>query len=145
MLNTAGGILYMPFAQSPHSSDRADILGRSERIPQQAKGVQLHQPLAFLHVRFAARKIFGVARIHQKDLQSLLFQDIVYGEPVNACLLYTSARRGGVLAQRRWESFALAAGAKPPFLCSALNNRHDDIVFQLRKDEYCLLYTSRCV
>jgi SAM-dependent methyltransferase len=53
--------------------------------------------------------------------------------------MYAEARRGGVLAQRRWESFALAAGAKPPFLCSALNNRHDDIVFQLRKDEYVVL------
>jgi len=53
--------------------------------------------------------------------------------------MYAEARRGGVLGQRHWESFAPAPGAKPPFLCSALNNRHDDIVFQPRKDEYIIL------
>jgi SAM-dependent methyltransferase len=55
--------------------------------------------------------------------------------------LYAESRRGGVLADRRWANFEPEPGAKPPFLCSALNNRHDDIVFQPRKDEYiCLAF-----
>lgn len=55
--------------------------------------------------------------------------------------LYAEARRGGVLAHRRWDTFEPQPGAEPPFLCSALNNRHDDIVFQPRKDEYiCLAF-----
>ncbi len=55
--------------------------------------------------------------------------------------LYADSRRGGVLAHRRWESFEPEAGARPPFLCSAVNNRHNDIVFQPRKDEYlCLAF-----
>ena len=55
--------------------------------------------------------------------------------------LYADQRRGGVLAHRRWEPVVPEPGAKPPFLCSAVNNRHNDIVFQPRKDEYlCLAF-----
>jgi SAM-dependent methyltransferase len=57
--------------------------------------------------------------------------------------LYADSRRGGVLAHRRWESFEPAPGANPPFLCSAVNNRHNDVVFQPKKDEYlCLALLS---
>jgi SAM-dependent methyltransferase len=55
--------------------------------------------------------------------------------------LYADSRRGGVLAHRIWETFDPTPGARPPFLCSAVNNRHNDIVFQPRKDEYlCLAF-----
>ncbi len=55
--------------------------------------------------------------------------------------LYADQRRGGVLAHRLWQPFKPEPGAKPPFLCSAVNNRHNDIVFQARKDEYlCLAF-----
>ena len=55
--------------------------------------------------------------------------------------LYADARRGGILGHRHWENVEPETGAAPPFLCSALNNRHDDIVFQPRKDEYiCLAF-----
>ena len=53
--------------------------------------------------------------------------------------LYEDSRRGGLVAHRRWAPVRPLAGAKPPFLCSAVNNRHNDIVFQPRKDEYMVL------
>jgi len=34
-------------------------------------------PLAFLHVRLAPRKVFCVARIHRKHLQPVLFQNVI--------------------------------------------------------------------
>jgi tRNA (mo5U34)-methyltransferase len=57
--------------------------------------------------------------------------------------LYADSRRGGVLAHRRWEAAIPAPGAAPPFLCSAVNNRHNDTIFQPRKDEYlCLAFLN---
>ncbi|MEP6717014.1 MAG: DUF1698 domain-containing protein [Terriglobia bacterium] len=54
-------------------------------------------------------------------------------------LQYVDSRRGGLIAHRRWEP--VAATTAPPFLCSAVNNRHNDSVFQPRKDEYvCLAF-----
>ncbi len=53
--------------------------------------------------------------------------------------LYVDSRRGGLVAHRRWETVQPVAGSTPPFLCSAVNNRHNDIVFQPRKDEYMVL------
>jgi SAM-dependent methyltransferase len=49
---------------------------------------------------------------------------------------YAADRRGGLVAHRRWEPVAAAPGTQPPFLYSAVNNRHDDNIFQPRKDEY---------
>ncbi len=54
--------------------------------------------------------------------------------------LYTDTRRGGLVAHRRWEAIQPVPGQAPPFLCSAVNNRHGDIVFQPRKDEYMCLF-----
>ncbi len=53
--------------------------------------------------------------------------------------LYVDSRRGGLVAHRRSEPVTPQPGAEPPFLCSALNNRHDDVVFQPGKDEYMVL------
>jgi tRNA (mo5U34)-methyltransferase len=56
-------------------------------------------------------------------------------------LKYVDSRRGGLVAHRRWSGITPEAGAAPPFLCSAVNNRHNDILFQPRKDEYmCLAF-----
>lgn len=52
--------------------------------------------------------------------------------------LYVDSRRCGLLAHRVWEPFS-DSGREPPFLRSALNNRHNDTVFQPRKDEYLVL------
>src|ERR1019366_7079787 len=49
--------------------------------------------------------------------------------------------RGGLVAYRQWAPVTPARNVDPPFLCSAVNNRHNDIVFQPRKDEYlCLAF-----
>lgn len=54
---------------------------------------------------------------------------------------YVVDRRGGLVAHRRWERLTTEPGATPPFLRSAINNRHDDNVFQPNKDEYlCLAF-----
>ncbi len=53
--------------------------------------------------------------------------------------LYTDSRRGGLIAHRRWEQPQPPFTKSRPFLCSALNNRHNDILFQPRKDEYMIL------
>lgn len=75
--------------------------------------------------------------------------------PTTACLMamarsagfprvdfkYVDSRRGGLVAHRCWEPFTPATGTRPPFLCSAVNNRHNDVIFQPRKDEYlCLAF-----
>jgi SAM-dependent methyltransferase len=54
-------------------------------------------------------------------------------------LRYVDQRRGGLLAHRRWEPVTPEPGVKAPFLCSAVNNRHNDNLFQPRKDEYVVL------
>jgi tRNA (mo5U34)-methyltransferase len=55
--------------------------------------------------------------------------------------LYTDTRRAGLIAHRRWEPVTAQPGHPPPFLCSAVNNRHKDTIFQRGKDEYmCLAF-----
>ncbi len=54
--------------------------------------------------------------------------------------LYGHSRRGGLIAHRRWEHVESQPGVAAPFLCSAVNNRHGDILFEPRKDEYAVLY-----
>lgn len=70
--------------------------------------------------------------------QALLAMTRSAGFP-RAELRYVDQRRGGVLAHRKWEPVAAAPGSKTPFLCSAVNNRHHDTLFQPRKDEYLVL------
>jgi SAM-dependent methyltransferase len=53
--------------------------------------------------------------------------------------LYVDSRRCGLAAHRMWEPLIAEPRAVAPFLCSAVNNRHNDIVFQPRKDEYLIL------
>src|ERR1017187_9498070 len=49
-LDVRYGCPYEIVALPPVGAHRADLLRRPERIPQQTVGVQLHQPLALLHV-----------------------------------------------------------------------------------------------
>lgn len=54
---------------------------------------------------------------------------------------YVYDRRGGLVAHRRWEPVTPKPDSTPPFLRSAINNRHEDNVFQPNKDEYlCLAF-----
>ena len=73
--------------------------------------------------------------------QCLLAMTRAAGFP-RAEFLYTDSRRGGLVAHRRWEPWSRRRESTPPFLCSAVNNRHDDIVFQPRKDEYMCWLSS---
>jgi tRNA (mo5U34)-methyltransferase len=50
--------------------------------------------------------------------------------------LYIDNRRCGLIARRRWEPVTPQPGHEPPFLFSAVNNRHNDTIFQRGKDEY---------
>jgi tRNA (mo5U34)-methyltransferase len=50
--------------------------------------------------------------------------------------LYVENRRCGLIAHRRWEPLTPQPGHEPPFLFSAVNNRHNDTIFQRGKDEY---------
>ncbi|HKD06136.1 MAG TPA: DUF1698 domain-containing protein [Bryobacteraceae bacterium] len=59
-------------------------------------------------------------------------------------LLYVDQRRAGLVAHRRWESNEEAGPPnRAPFLYSALNNRHDDNIFQPGKDEYLSIWFRR--
>jgi len=72
--------------------------------------------------------------------QCLLAMTRAAGFP-RAEFLYTDTRRGGLVAWRRWAPISAERNGSAPFLCSAVNNRHGDIVFQPRKDEYmCLAF-----
>jgi SAM-dependent methyltransferase len=55
-------------------------------------------------------------------------------------LLYVDQRRAGLVAHRRWGPVHPSPGARLPFLCSALNNRHNDNIFQPGKDEYASIW-----
>lgn len=52
---------------------------------------------------------------------------------------YAHSRRCGVVAHRGWEPVAISTGAAAPFLCSAVNNRHNDVIFSEDKDEYLVV------
>jgi hypothetical protein len=52
----------------PIGAQYADLLRRAEGIIQQAEGVQLQQPLAFLHVGLPSGQILGMPCSHQKHL-----------------------------------------------------------------------------
>jgi hypothetical protein len=54
--------------------------------------VQLQQPLAFLHIAFAPRQIFGVARVDQVHLKTPFFQNVVQGNPVDPGRLHRYRR-----------------------------------------------------
>ena len=69
--------LHQVIALPPVCPHRADLLRGPERIAQQTVGVQLHQPLALLHVALAAREILRVARIDQVHFQTSLFENVV--------------------------------------------------------------------
>src|ERR1017187_10016713 len=74
--------VFGPFA--PAGPQGADLRRRPERLPQEAAGVQLQQPLAFLYVALPSGKVPGVPRIHQPHIEAVLFQYVVYRNPVHA-------------------------------------------------------------
>src|ERR1700733_14108579 len=54
-----------------------------EGVAQKPVGVQLQQPLAFLHITLASGQVLGVPRIDQIDLEATLFQNLVERNPID--------------------------------------------------------------
>jgi hypothetical protein len=68
-----------------------------KRVPEQAVGVELQQPLALLHVALAPGKILGVARVHQIDLKASRVEDLVQRDPIDAGRLHRDGGHAAVL------------------------------------------------
>src|SRR5450759_3299507 len=65
------------------TADGHNLLRWAKRGLQQPIGMQLLQPLAVQYVRLAPGYILQMPRIHQKDADTALFQDLVQGDPVD--------------------------------------------------------------
>src|SRR5262245_24917515 len=65
-------------------SQRAYVLGRPERSPEQAYGVEILQPLAVGDIRPTAGYVLDMAGIDQAYLESACLQDLKQGNPVDA-------------------------------------------------------------
>src|SRR5450759_180293 len=65
------------------TADGHNLLRWAKRGLQQPIGMQSLQPLAVQHVRLAPGYILQMPRIHQKDADTALFQDLVQGDPVD--------------------------------------------------------------
>ena len=88
MLHRPSRLLDVQIPQPPDRSNLFYVFCQPEGVAQQPIGMQLHQPLALLHVRFPSRHIFGVLGIHQRDLNVVLPQDIAQRNPVHPGGLY---------------------------------------------------------
>ncbi len=84
VLHLSSGLLDVPVPQSPDRAHVFHVLLQPERIAHQSVSVQLHQPLAFLHVGLSAGHILGVLRVHQHHPDAMLFQNVVQRDPVHA-------------------------------------------------------------
>jgi hypothetical protein len=70
-------------ALPPVGPSPPDLGGRMKRIPEQPVGVQLQEPLAFLHVALAPGQVLGVPRVDQIDLEAARLEDFVHGDPLD--------------------------------------------------------------
>jgi hypothetical protein len=82
-LNAGSGLLYVLGPFPPAGSQSTYFRRGPKRLPQQSIGVQLQQPLAFLHVALPPGQILGVSRIHQPYLETGLLQYVVHRYPVH--------------------------------------------------------------
>jgi hypothetical protein len=58
--------------------------GGKKQGPQQTIGVQLAQPLTFLHITLSSRHVLGAPCVHQVHFQTLSLQHIMEGNPINS-------------------------------------------------------------
>src|SRR3954463_4903179 len=86
---TALAAFHMFIPLPPVRPQYADLLTGTKGVVEQSIGVQLHQPLALLYVRFPPRQVLGVARIHQKNFESAFHQNFVHRQPIYACRLHS--------------------------------------------------------
>ena len=78
------GFLHQPVPLPPDGPHRTDLLRRMEGISKQPIGVQLHQPLALLHIALAARQVFSPARVYQTHLETFPLQNFLQRHPIHA-------------------------------------------------------------
>ncbi len=83
-LDAHSGLLHVLGALAPAGAHRPNFRRGTKRFPQQSIGVQLQQPLAFLHVALAPRQILGVVRMYQPDLEAGLLPYVVHRNPVHS-------------------------------------------------------------
>jgi len=65
-LNRAGSLSHQIASLPPQRACHADLIGRLKAVVQQAKCVQLQQPLTFLDISLAARQVLCVAGVNRK-------------------------------------------------------------------------------
>jgi hypothetical protein len=65
-----------------------DLGRRQKATAQQTIGVQFQKPLTFLYVTLAPRHTLGATGIDQIDLQTVAFEHIMHGDPVDASRLH---------------------------------------------------------
>src|SRR5664279_2828598 len=86
-------ILSLPQITAQHTN----LFGWPECLVQKPKGVQLLQPLAFLHIRFASRQSLGVLRMRHVHFQPVTFQHVIQCRPVHAGGLHDDRLDSAVL------------------------------------------------
>jgi hypothetical protein len=97
LLDAGADSVHMVAALAPVRPHHANLGGRVKRVPEQAVGVELQQPLALLHIALAPGEILGVPRVHQIDLKAPRVEDLVHGNPVDAGRLHGDGGHPAVL------------------------------------------------
>jgi len=77
LLDAPSGIANVLDVQPPQGAHRVDFWWRQKTRTQESIGVQLPQPLTFLHVTFSSGHVLGAPRIHQIHFQTMSLQDIM--------------------------------------------------------------------
>ena len=96
-LDAGADRVHMVAALPPVRPHDANLGGRVKRVPEQAVGVELQQPLALLHVALAPGEILGVPRVHQIDLEAPRVEDLVQRNPVDAGRLHRDRGHAALL------------------------------------------------
>jgi hypothetical protein len=72
-------------SKRPHGADESR---RSETGTKQANRVEELEPLAIGDISLPAWHVFHVLRVDEVNFETACFQDLVNGNPVNACRLH---------------------------------------------------------
>ena len=110
-----------------HSPDRPHVfhvLLQAETIAHQSVRVQLHQPLAFLHIGLSPRHIFRVPRVHQYHPDAMLFENVVQRDPIHArCPPAPSGHRIDPAGLQPFRHFVQGCRPATEFPCTGLASR----------------------
>ncbi len=84
VLNMVGGVGHEHRALAEIAAQHADLVIGPEGGGQQAKGVELLDPLAVEDVGLAARHALQLPRVDESDLEAALAEELEEGDPVHA-------------------------------------------------------------